>query len=148
MVTWKHMLAVSAVVFAVKAAQAQNWPNLDPLLYATLTQSGTAEATYWLPDHIDGAVATQAIGVAYEWIRGSAGNTTIALGHYRRTGTAWQFVRPIDGVFGHEPRDAVFGPGWVEITTLMLGPNDPRCCPTAAARWRIDLTQGTGVRLR
>ncbi|MEL7165196.1 MAG: hypothetical protein AAFY52_00440 [Pseudomonadota bacterium] len=148
MVFLKRMLLVAlASVCLAQGATAQNWPNLDPLLLSTLTQSGRAEATYWLPDHIDATQATQAIGVAYEYISGSAGNTTIALGHYRRNGAVWQFVRRLDGVFGHQPRDALFGPGWAEVTTLMPGPNDPRCCPTALTRWRIDLTRGAAVRL-
>ncbi|MEL7090124.1 MAG: hypothetical protein AAFN94_00180 [Pseudomonadota bacterium] len=144
--SWKQKLvAALTAVWMADGAAAQNWPNLDPLLFATLTQSGTAVATYWLPDDIDAARATQAIGIAYEHIPGSAGSAGIALGHYVRTGNIWQFVRPIEGVFGQQPRDAQFGPGWAEITTLMQGPNDARCCPTMPTRWRIDLTRGTGV---
>jgi hypothetical protein len=38
-----------------------------------------------------------------------------------------------------------FFPDHVEVSTLTLGPNDPRCCPTLTKRWSIDLQSGEAV---
>lgn len=127
---------------------AQSWPNLDQLLFSTLTASGTAEASFWIPDSPDPAQATRALGVVYEYIPGSAGNTGIATGHYIRTQAGWQFSGRIAGLFGQSPRDPAFGQGFVDVTTTMLGPNEPRCCPTLPVRWRINLSSMTAVRLQ
>lgn len=132
---------------APTTSHAQAWPNLDQLLFSTLTQSGTAEASFWLPDNPDPQQATQALGVVYEYIPGSAGNTGIALGLYRKAGTVWQYAGPVANVFGQSPRDPLFANNSMELTTSMLGPNDARCCPSLAVRWRIDLTTRTAARL-
>jgi len=139
-----------ALVLALLAgsAQAQNgWPNLDALLFSTLTASGRAEGSYWLPDQADPASATRALGVVYEHIPGSAGSVSIASGVYVRTTQGWQFAGVVQGLFGQSPRDIAFAPTFVELTTTMLGPNEPRCCPTLPARWRIDLATLTAQRL-
>ncbi len=129
-------------------ASAQGWPNLDQLLFSTLTQSGRAEASFWLPDSPDPTRATRAVGVVYEHIPGSAGSVSIATGHYVRQASGWQFTGVVSGLFGQNPRDSLFGPGYVDVTTTMLGPNEPRCCPTLATRWRINLTSMTAQRLQ
>lgn len=126
----------------------QSWPNLDQLLFSTLTASGTAEASFWIPDSPDPAQATRALGVVYEYIPGSAGNTSIATGHYIRTQTGWQFTGAIQGLFGQSPREPAYGQGFVDLTTTTLGPNEPRCCPTQRARWRINLSTMTAQRLQ
>ena len=135
-----------AVAMAFPAG-AQGWPNLDQLLFSTLTSSGKAEASFWLPDHPDPAQATRALGVVYEHIPGSAGSVSIAVGHYIRNATGWQFTGVVSGLFGQSPRDPAYGEGVVELTTTMLGPNEPRCCPTLATRWRIDLNTMAAQRL-
>lgn len=126
---------------------AQSWPNLDQLLFSTLTSSGTAEASYWIPDSPDPAQATQALGVVYEYIPGSAGNTGIATGYYLRGQAGWQLAGLVQGLFGQSPSDPAFGQGFVDLTTIMLGPNEPRCCPTLQTRWRINLGNMTAVKL-
>lgn len=150
----KHLFCLTCLTLVltfgpVGIGRAQGWPNLDQLLFSTLTTSGTAESSFWLPDTPDPATATQALGVVYEYIPGSAGNTGIATGYYQRTQTgAWQFAGVVQGLFGQQPRDPAFAPGYMDLTTTMLGPNEPRCCPTLATRWRIDLTAMTAVRLQ
>ena len=129
-------------------AIAQNWGNLDHLLFQSLTSSQTAEVSYWLPNAPDPATATMAIGVVYEYIPGSAGNTGIATGVFVRHANGWAFAGKVDGMFGHQPRDAVFSQGYVDITTTTLGANEPRCCPTVPARWRIDFAGMKAVQIK
>ncbi|WP_189368242.1 hypothetical protein [Tateyamaria omphalii] len=148
-------MRLSALLFALMCAisvppakgQHSEWPDLDQLLFSTLTASGTAEASFWLPDQADPAAATRALGIVYEHIPGSAGNTSIAVGLFQRTTAGWGFVGPVENVFGHLPSDATFGPTHVELTTIMPGPDDPRCCPTLPVRWRISLASRTVQRL-
>ena len=142
-----HLLILVLILALPQRGAAQGWPNLDQLLFSTLTQSGTAEASFWLPNHLSADQATQALGVVYEHIPGSAGSTGIALGIYTKTAAGWQFTAPIVGVLGQSPRDAAFSGATLDVTTTLLGPNDARCCPTLPARWRIDLTTLTVTRL-
>tara|TARA_R110002094_G_scaffold100763_9_gene100880 strand:- start:2571 stop:3008 length:438 start_codon:yes stop_codon:yes gene_type:complete len=135
----KAILAAICLMVAGLPALAQSWGNLDALLYRHLTSSGTAEASFWLPDTLDPTTAERAIGVVYEYIPGSAGNTGIAVGSFVKQGSNWIFTGQIDGLWGHMPRDALFGQSSVDVTTTTLGPNEPRCCPTQVSRWRIDL---------
>ncbi|MCB4378919.1 hypothetical protein FZX02_00330 [Synechococcus sp. MU1644] len=136
-----------AICAAPTTAQQSAWPDLDRLLFSTLTASGTAEASFWLPDQANPATATRALGIVYEYIPGSAGNTSIAVGVYQRTTAGWGFVGSVEGLSGQSPRDAAFGPSHVDLTTIMLGPNEPRCCPTLPVRWRVSLASRTAQRL-
>lgn len=111
------------------------------------TSSGTAEASFWLPDSADPATASIALAVVYEYIQGSAGNTGIAPGFFVKQEGAWVFTGPVQGLFGQSPSDASFGQTALELTTIMLGPNEPRCCPTLPVRWRIDYQTLTAQRL-
>ncbi|WP_299048118.1 hypothetical protein [uncultured Tateyamaria sp.] len=141
-------LCVALALWALPAsAQQAGWPNLDQLLFSTLTASGRAEASFWLPDQNDPAAATRALGVVYEHIPGSAGSVSIAVGLYQRIAEGWQFVGPVEGLFGNTPSDPAFAPTHMDVTTLMLGPNEPRCCPTLQVRWRIDLATRVAQRL-
>lgn len=144
-----RLLVVIGVFFAsAVSAQQAGWPDLNRLLFPPLTRSGTAEAANWLPDHPDPAQATQGLGVVYEYIAGSAGSVSIAVGYFQRVQGGWVFVRAVEGLFGQEPRDPLFHNGMMDVTTTVPGPNDPRCCPTQVARWRIDLANGKTVRLQ
>ena len=140
-------LAALLILLAGPVRAQDGWPNLDALLFSTLTASGQAEASFWLPDQVDPTTATRAVGVVYEHIPGSAGSVGIATGVYVRTGQGWQFAGPVQGMFGQSPRDPAFGPAHVDITTTLLGPNEPRCCPTVPGRWRIDLATLVAQRL-
>lgn len=142
------MRAIAALLLILATpVQAQNgWPDLDRLLYGTLTASGRAEASFWLPDQGDPATATRALGIVYEAFPG--GNaTSIATGLYQRTTQGWQFAGIVQGLFGQSPRDIAFAPTHIDITTTMLGPGEPRCCPTRVTRWRIDLANRVAQRL-
>lgn len=143
----KPWIAALILSGAAQIAQAQDWGNLDALLFQSLTNSGTAEASFWLPNAFDPAQATTAIGVVYEHIPGSAGNTGIATGVFVRQENGWFFAGPVEGMFGQSPRDVAFSQNHVDVTTSLVGPNDPRCCPTLATRWRIDLGTRTAVQI-
>lgn len=149
MTHWAAFIFASVLTTTALPTLAQQgaWPNLDQLLFSTLTASGTAETSFWLPDRATPDDATRALGIVYEYIPGSAGNTSIAVGLYQRTTTGWGFVGPVEGLFGQSPRDAAFGSTHIDLTTTMLGPNEPRCCPTLPVRWRISLASRTVQRL-
>ncbi|WP_299722938.1 hypothetical protein [uncultured Tateyamaria sp.] len=137
-----------ALVICVAPLRAQEgWPDLDVLLGSTLAPGGQFEVSFWLPDAADPAQARQAIGVVYPIIVGAAGNTGIAVGHFVRVEGGWAYAGLIGNLFGHNPRDAAFLPGAVQLTTTMLGPNEPRCCPTLPVRWQIDLATRQAQRL-
>ena len=141
-------LALAVGLWATSApAQQAGWPNLDQLLFSTLTASGRAEASFWMPDQPDPATATRALGIVYERIPGSAGSVGIAVGLYQRVPQGWQYTGPVEGLFGQSPSDPAFAPTHIEVTTLMLGPNEPRCCPTMQVSWRIDLATRVAQRL-
>lgn len=50
----------------------------------------------------------------------------------------------VDGIFGSDPRNVVFGPNRIEVTTSVTRPGDARCCPTGSRTWTIGPT-GWGV---
>ncbi|MEM6306251.1 MAG: hypothetical protein AAF744_16155 [Pseudomonadota bacterium] len=136
----KSLLAALVILLAGVTARAQDWGNLDQLLMGNLTRTGTAQATYWLPDSADPAQARRAVGVAYEYIEGSAGSFSIAVGVFIRQGSAWGFVGTVNGVFGQSPRDVAFAGNTAQLTTTTLRDGEPRCCPTGQTRWQIDLS--------
>ncbi|WP_299146918.1 hypothetical protein [uncultured Tateyamaria sp.] len=143
----RTLVLIAALLTTPVSAQQAGWPDLDQLLFGTMTASGRAEASFWMPNAEDPNVANRAVGVVYEAIPGAAGNTGIAVGLYVRTTQGWQFAGRVEGLFGHSPRDHAFTPTHVELTTDMPGPNDPRCCPTQPTRWRIDLNTRAVERL-
>lgn len=138
------MRAAIAVCLCLISAPAwsQGWGDLDSLLLRSLSPTGAMEAAFWLPDNPDPTQATRALGVVYAYIPGSAGNTSIHVGRFMRSGSGFVLAGPVTGLFGHDPRDQAFFPGRVEITTTTLGPNEPRCCPTVPQRWSVDLATG------
>ena len=142
------LTALLLIVMWTSPLRAQEgWPDLDQLLGGTLAPGEPFEVSYWLPDSANPAQAQQAIGVVYPIIREAAGNTGIAVGRFVRVQGGWAFADRVENIFGHNPRDAVFLPGAVQLTTTMPGPNDPRCCPTLPVRWQIDLATRQAQRL-
>ncbi|AJE48571.1 hypothetical protein [Celeribacter indicus] len=120
---------------------AQDWPNLDPALFSDLAgKPEHVEASFFLPNHADPAQATEALGVVYEWIEGSAGSTSIAVGHFSvmQEPVSLAYLGPVSGVFGHQPRDTAFFPERIELTMTTLKDDDPRCCPSGETRYSVD----------
>lgn len=138
-----------AAVFSCLALPglAQDWGDLNAVILPALSSSGTSEATFWLPNANDPHMARLSLAVVYEYIQGSAGSTSIAVGFFVRQQNGWVFAGHVNGLLGQTPRDAVFGETSMELTTTMLGPDEPRCCPTVQTRWNIDYQTRSAKRL-
>lgn len=48
------------------------------------------------------------------------------------------FDRSINNVFGGNPRDVVFTPEQITLTTTVHKQDEPRCCPTGERQWVIE----------
>ncbi|MFZ1728238.1 MAG: hypothetical protein WAU13_16465 [Albidovulum sp.] len=136
---WGAASAAFILVFGgVCLAQDQSqWGDVGSFLVQSLAPGQQNEAYTWLPDNPDSARAREAIGIIYPAIVGSAGSVSIAVGHFTRIEAGFTRDAIITNLFGNNPRDARFFPDRIEITTDVLGPNDPRCCPSVAQRWSI-----------
>ncbi|MBF9035335.1 hypothetical protein HKCCE2091_13905 [Rhodobacterales bacterium HKCCE2091] len=139
-------LLLVLALWAAAPAAAQDWSFIDPLIARSLdVRAGDSGATLF-PDHPDPAQATTAVGFHYFPNRSGGNSFSIAVGVFRRGDGGWTYAGPVE-VFGTDPRDPAFAPGRFEITTTMLGPNEPRCCPTLAMRWIVDTGTLTATRL-
>ena len=119
-------------------AVAQDWAFIDPLMASSLdVRPGEGGATLF-PDHGDPNVATHALGFHYYESRTGGNAVLLNVGLFRREGAGWIFAGRVEGLFGHGPKDASFPPGRIEVTTTVLKPGEPRCCPTGVARWSVD----------
>jgi hypothetical protein len=140
-------LLLALALGAALPATAQDWGDLDTLIMGQLTGGATLESSTFMPDAADPAAASRAIAVAYTHIPGSAGSVDIHVGLFRKETNAWRLMRKIDGLYGMGVENPVFSGQTFEVTTNMLGPDDPRCCPTLKVRWRIDLDTADVTRL-
>jgi hypothetical protein len=134
---------LAALILLSTPATAQSgadWGDLDGVLFSTLTTSGAAEASYWLPNATTPDQTTEAVGVVYEHIPGSAGSVSIAVGVFRRAGSDFVLVGRVNDVFGMVPADPAHYPDRIEFSTSTLTDTDPRCCPSGTTRWAIDRT--------
>lgn len=143
----RHAVALGLSMAGTPLLAQEVWPDLDLLLGRTLAVGQQFERSFWLPDVADPARAQQALGIVYPIIQGAAGNTGISVGLFLRVQGGWAFAGEVSGLFGQAPRDPVFAPGMMQLTTTLPGPNDPRCCPTLAVRWQIDLATLQAQRL-
>ncbi len=68
--------------------------SLDPERVRFLENAlgGESVSAYWLPDSTTPARATEAIGVLYREIEGAAGNVTIEMGHFSRSGADYRLA--------------------------------------------------------
>ncbi|SMX31172.1 hypothetical protein [Actibacterium lipolyticum] len=135
------------IIFAIflgllpSGSQAQandDWGDLDALLSQTLAGGAAPAASIWLPNADTAQAATEALGIVYVHVPGSAGSATIHAGLFQKLDSGFTSVAQINGLLGFEPRDQVFGPTDITLTTTMPNPGDPRCCPTGVGHWRID----------
>lgn len=118
------------------SAMAQEWQGL--LALSAWQYDGAESAPFILPDNAQESAATEAVVIGYPVIVGAAGNFSITVGHYRRSGGVWQFAGQVKDLFGTGPREPEFTPDGIFLTTTMLKEGEPRCCPTGVVRWRID----------
>ncbi len=136
--TFGLILACGVPVAAQSTAE-----DIAQLLREDLSPTGAMEGGKWFTNEN----ATQGLGIIYAHIPGSAGSVSIHAGLYGFFDSGWVKLKDVQGLFGSSPEDARFVPGQVEITMLMLGPDEPRCCPTLRVRWSIDLNTGIATRL-
>jgi hypothetical protein len=83
----------------------------------------------------NGDGAPDGLAFAYFDIGGSGAGLDVSLFENRDGHMA--HLRRVDEVLGQEPRGARFERGRIFVTTTVLGPGDPRCCPTKAHEWTI-----------
>ena len=137
----------AAYIFLCSAAfaHAQGWDNtrVAEMLVSELSPTGAMEAGQWFISTPELATGTWGLGVIYAHIPGSAGSVSIHAGVFQWSGTGWNRIHTVTGLFGMSPKDAAFYPDRVELTTITLGENDARCCPSLEKRWQISLDTGT-----
>lgn len=130
---------------------ANGWGDLNGLMLQSFGLQGVAipgeGGSYWLPNAVDPAAATAALGFYYYIPAGGGNAVRLSVGYFQRTRVGFSLVRPITGLFGHNPRDTVFSGTTIEVTTTMLRPGEPRCCPTGEVRWSYDRRTGAVVQL-
>ncbi|MCB2137636.1 MAG: hypothetical protein KDE08_17100 [Rhodobacteraceae bacterium] len=119
------------------AQDLSRWGDIEAFLIEALSPGEEIAAYAWLPDNPDPDLANEAIGVVYPVLVGAAGNTGIAAGHFYRFKDEMELNSLVTNLFGYDPRDARFFADRIEITTNVLGPNDPRCCPSKVQVWRL-----------
>lgn len=78
-----------------------------------------------------------AVVFIYTEIVGAAGNMDLKVALFKGEGDKFRFLRYAPGIYGWEPRQPKFSKGSVAITTTMLKPGEPRCCPTGSKRYTI-----------
>lgn len=137
-------LALSIALGSALPSAAQTTADqIAQLLRDDLSPTDTMEGGTWFTNE----GATYALGVIYVHIPGSAGSVSIHAGVYGFFDSGWVKLKDVQGLFGSSPADPQFLAERVELTTLMPGPDDPRCCPTLRVRWSIDLETGSATRL-
>lgn len=129
-------------------ATAQEWGDLDTLLRRSLSPTGSMEGSIWLPDGATPQQSARALGVAYVHVVGSAGSVSLHSAVFTKSGNRWVMALPVRGLFGIEPRNPIWFGDRMEVTTTVLQPGEPRCCPTGTGVWSIDLRTGQAARLR
>ncbi|MDH5528603.1 MAG: hypothetical protein OEY05_01080 [Paracoccaceae bacterium] len=139
---FRYWLAALLCLFgsAATSQDLSRWGDLEGFLVQSLAPGQQSAAFAWLTDSDDPSQMREAIGVVYPVIVGAAGNTGIVVGHFTRIEAGFVRDRIITNLFGYDPRDVRFYPDRILITTTVLGPNDPRCCPTVAQVWSISRT--------
>lgn len=78
-----------------------------------------------------------ALVFAYYDDRNGGNSTSLDVFLFKGTGRRFSFVKKIQDVYGTAPRMVRFSPGTIKVTLTTLGPNDPRCCPTATKEYVI-----------
>lgn len=87
----------------------------------------------------NGDAAPDGLAFAYFDMSGSGGGSGAGLdvSLFENRDGHMAHLRRVDEVLGQEPRNARFERGRIYVTTTVLGPDDPQCCPTKAHEWAI-----------
>lgn len=80
------------------------------------------------------------IADALAWVLYASGGNSdfLDVALFRSENGRLVYYRSADDVFGADPRNIVFAPGRITLTSTMPRPDDPRCCPTGSQDWTID----------
>lgn len=112
--------AAGAIREQIKREELQE-PDEVHMFYGDLTGQGTKDA----------------ISFVYSPIEGGNGMALSVWVWHDRNG-AYQLARDAsDDIFGQDPRDVQFAPGHISVTTTVLKPGEPRCCPTGTKTFTI-----------
>lgn len=143
----QFFLSVAVIWVIAGNATAQEWSNaqVSEMLVSELSPTGTMEGGKWFTSAQQLSRGVRALGIIYAHIPGSAGSVSIHAASFYWTGTGWQKYSDIADLFGSSPKNAIFNGDRVTLTTVTLGPNDPRCCPTREILWSIDLRTGVAT---
>lgn len=76
---------------------------------------------------------------ALAWVLYPTGGNSMALDAalFRNENGRMVYFRSAADVFGSNPRNVVFAPGRITLTTTMPRPGEPRCCPSGSQDWTI-----------
>ena len=150
--SFKAVTQVCALIWVVTCAtlfspqaRAQDWSFIASLVAQTLDVRPGDRAPLLFSDHPDPGTAQTARIFHYHDSRSGGNALGLNVGLFRREAGGWVFVSTLP-IFGTSPRDARFSPGRIDIATMTLGPNDPRCCPTQVSVWTIDTRSGSVMR--
>jgi len=112
--------AAGAVREQIKREQLQE-PDQVNVFYGDLTGQGTKDAISFIYSPIEGANG-MALSV---WV-------------WRDRNGAYELARDAtNDIFGQDPRRVQFAPGRISVTTTVLKPGEPRCCPTGTKTFTI-----------
>ncbi len=88
--------------------------------YGDFTGDGAADALAWV------------------MFTGGGNSDMLNVALFRNESGVMVYFRSTDDVFGIDPRNVLFTPGRITLTSTMPRPGDPRCCPTGSQNWVID----------
>jgi hypothetical protein len=132
----RRAAAALAACLAAGAAAAQSTASMADWL--AQTYGAEILSSFWFQGPAGADGSAPGLSVAYYPIPG--GNSfQIGVDAFAVTAAGAVHRGEIEGLYGTEPRDPAFGDGVMTLTTTMPKPDDPRCCPTGATRWTIDL---------
>ncbi|AWM86804.1 hypothetical protein C4E04_08755 [Microvirga sp. 17 mud 1-3] len=112
--------AAGAIRAQIKREELQE-PDQVNVFYGDLTGQGTKDAISFVYSPIEGA---NGMGLSV-WV-------------WRDRNGAYELARDASNdIFGQDPRDVQFVPGRISVTTTVLKPGEPRCCPTGTKTFTI-----------
>jgi len=141
------LFTVAIACASPTGAAAQEWSNnrVSEMLVTELSPTGAMVGGKWFTSAQNLTLGVRALGIIYAHVPGSAGTASIHAASFYWTGTGWQKYSDIPDLYGMSPVNAVFEGDRATLTTVTLGPNEPRCCPTLEKHWSIDLATGDAV---
>lgn len=116
------------------AATAQDVPK-DIAAHFRKTRGEVLDIQVFRGDYSGDGKADALVFVSYPQPGGNAVGLEVSL--FVARGGRLVHDGPVPDLFGTDPRDVVIVPGRIEVTTTVLLPDEPRCCPTGTQRFRI-----------